>query len=55
LAHAARVAFTEAMSSSFVVAAVAVLGSALFAFVMLRDRKPEALVAGAAEEAVVTH
>jgi hypothetical protein len=42
LAHTARVAFAEAMSSSFVVAAVAVLGSAVLAFVLLRDRSPVA-------------
>lgn len=42
LAQAARVAFAEAMSSSFVVGAIAVLGSAVLAFVLLRDRKIEA-------------
>ena len=41
LARSAKVAFAEAMSSSVVIAAVAVLGAAVLAFVLLRDRKPE--------------
>jgi MFS transporter, DHA2 family, multidrug resistance protein len=39
LADTARIAFAQAMSGTFVVSAVAVLGSAVLAFVMLRDRK----------------
>ncbi|MDX6259086.1 MAG: transporter, family, multidrug resistance protein [Kribbellaceae bacterium] len=41
LAHTAQVAFADAMSNSFVASAIAVLCSAVVAFVLLRDRKPD--------------
>ncbi|WP_327634702.1 MFS transporter [Kribbella sp. NBC_00482] len=42
LADTARTAFAQAMSGTFVVSAVAVLGSAVLAFVLMRDRKTSA-------------
>ncbi|TCM38143.1 MFS transporter [Kribbella sp. VKM Ac-2568] len=53
LARSAKVAFADAMSSSFVVAAVAVVGSAVLAFVLLRDRKPEAPADPSSDDAVI--
>ena len=42
LADTARTAFAQAMSGTFVVSAVAVLGSAVLALVLMRDRKTSA-------------
>ncbi|WP_132192248.1 MULTISPECIES: hypothetical protein [Kribbella] len=51
--RSAKVAFAEAMSSSLVIAAVAVLGSAVLAFVLLRDRKPEATADPSSDDSVI--
>ncbi|WP_433023035.1 MFS transporter [Kribbella sp. CA-294648] len=54
LAQSARVAFAEAMSSSFLAGAIAVLGSAVLAFVLLRDRKTDAPTEQSDDRALVT-
>ncbi|MEV0799379.1 MFS transporter [Kribbella sp. NPDC050281] len=51
LARVAKTTFAHAMSGTFVVSAIAVLGSAVLAFALLRDKKADAdPEAGAAEE-----
>ncbi|GAB3923273.1 MFS transporter [Kribbella albertanoniae] len=40
LAQLAKITFAEAMSGTFVASAIAVAGSALLAFLLLRDKKP---------------
>lgn len=55
LAHAAKVAFANAMSGTFVASAIAVLASAVLAFAVLRDRKAdETLDKNSAEEHAVS-
>ena len=43
LAQFAKTAFAEAMSGTFVVSAIGVLGSAVLAFVLIRDKKKPAV------------
>lgn len=51
LVHAAREAFTTAMSTTFLVSAIGVVAAALLAAVVMRDGKSEAAKAGSAEPA----
>jgi len=53
LAHVAKTSFAHAMSGTFVASAVAVLGSAVLAFVLLRDKLSPVSPEATAEEAVV--
>ncbi|WP_431679142.1 MFS transporter [Kitasatospora sp. KL5] len=53
LAHAAREAFTTAMSTTFTISAIGVLAAALLATVVMRDTRPEPATAPAGEPELV--
>ncbi|MEV6213034.1 MFS transporter [Kitasatospora sp. NPDC051914] len=53
LAHAAREAFTTAMSTTFTISAIGVLAAALLATVVMRDTRPEPATAPAEDPELV--